>query len=299
MPEKRTPDITRSAPQETVAQEGATAQMLGPAGSEALVDPSAAALQLASVKASPPGLSTASMRPLWGAALLRRARKWLPQLVAGECEVCHQISRAGVCADCEALFLKPRPRCQRCGLASAADVCMACVHKPAPHGRAWVAYDYAFPWDGLILQWKFASRNGLTATLAQALIQELRAHPPAPGSCLLPLPLSAQRLRERGYNQAALLAHELAGALGLPCRSDVLLRPLDRVHQAGLSRAQRNTNLQGVFMVDPRHRPWLQGQRVVLVDDVITTGATLRVAAAELLRSGAAAVDVCALARTA
>ena len=118
------------------------------------------------------------------------------------------------------------------------------------------------------------------------------------GRWCLPVPLSARRLSERGYNQSWELAQRIARQLRLPAQADLLQRPQDTRHQADLDRAERRRNLHGAFMVDPRRRALLQGRRVALVDDVMTTGATAREAAATLLRSGAAAVEVWALART-
>ena len=112
------------------------------------------------------------------------------------------------------------------------------------------------------------------------------------------MPLAPQRLAQRGYNQAWELARRVAAALHLPARPDWLQRPLDTAPQAGLARAARQVNLRNAFMVEPRHRASLAGRRMALVDDVMTTGATLREAAATLLRSGAGAVDVWVLART-
>ena len=115
---------------------------------------------------------------------------------------------------------------------------------------------------------------------------------------VLPVPLSAARLAERGYNQAWELAKRAAAALGLAADATLLQRPLDSAHQATLDRRARQQNLRTAFMVDPRRRARLQGLRVALVDDVMTTGATAHEAALVLLRAGATAVDIWVLART-
>ena len=106
------------------------------------------------------------------------------------------------------------------------------------------------------------------------------------------------RLSERGYNQAWELARRLGRSLGVAADPGLLWRPADQAHQADLNRAERQRNLRSAFMTDPRRRGELQGHRVALVDDVMTTGATAREAAAALLRGGAAAVDVWVVART-
>jgi ComF family protein len=134
--------------------------------------------------------------------------------------------------------------------------------------------------------------------LAQRLHEAVAAAPVAAAELVLPVPLSRQRLAERGYNQAWELARRVARLAGLPARADVLLRPLETAHQAALDRAERQRNLRRAFMVDPRQRAVLQGRRVALVDDVMTTGTTVREAAAALTRAGAASVQVWVLART-
>lgn len=115
---------------------------------------------------------------------------------------------------------------------------------------------------------------------------------------LLPVPLAARRLAQRGYNQAWELTRHLSRTLALPAWNDVLSRPLDTAHQAELSREARLRNLQSAFLVEPQQRGRVQGLHVALVDDVMTTGATVGQAATELMRAGASRVDVWVLART-
>ncbi len=180
----------------------------------------------------------------------------------------------------------------------AAPACGACLRAPPPFERTVTATDYGFPWDSLIGDFKFNAREDLAGPLARLLSQAVDAAAgPAP-ELVLPIPLSAQRLAERGYNQAWELARRTARLQGCPARHDVLLRPSDTAHQAELTRAARQRNLAGAFMVDPRQRGVVQGRRVVLVDDVMTSGATAREAASTMLRAGAAAVDLWMLART-
>ena len=115
---------------------------------------------------------------------------------------------------------------------------------------------------------------------------------------LSPVALSHQRLRERGYNQAWELARRLGRWLPVAARSDVLQRGRDTAHQIGMTRREREHNLRDAFWVEPSARSLLQGRRVVLVDDVLTTGATAHAAALALTRAGAASVDVWVVART-
>ena len=190
------------------------------------------------------------------------------------------------------------PRCRRCALQVPAgtSTCGACLTDPPPFARTLAAVDYGHPWDGLITHFKFHD----ALDLANALVERMLAarddtHPPA---LLLPIPLSATRLRERGYNQAWELTRRLGTALNCPSDATLLLRVKDTPHQLALPPAQRAGNVRAAFAVEPRRRGELQGQRVTLVDDVMTTGATAAEAARTLLQAGASEVAVWVVART-
>jgi ComF family protein len=217
-----------------------------------------------------------------------------------QCEVCrHWCSRA-VCGDCLTRFATATARCARCGLriGTPAPACGACLREPPPFEHTACAVDYGFPWDRLIGEFKFNAREELAGPLAQMLADAVSATALPLADLVLPIPLSPPRLAERGFNQAWELARHAARQLECPASSQILLRPADTAHQAELSRAERQRNLVGAFMVDPRRRAAIQGLRVALVDDVMTTGATAREAAATVLRAGAKAVDLWMLART-
>ena len=199
------------------------------------------------------------------------------------------------------------PRCGACGLPLAQDApaCGDCLREPPPFERTVCAVDYVFPWDHLIREFKFHGQVELADPLAQRLAAAVQARGdsavgPVPSvQWVLPVPLSNQRLRERGYDQAWELARRVAAAQQLPARADALVRTLDTVHQTELGRAARQRNLRAAFFVPGPQRAALHNTRVALVDDVMTTGATLREAAAALRRAGVAAVEAWVLARTA
>ncbi len=155
------------------------------------------------------------------------------------------------------------------------------------------AVDYIAPWDGLLHAFKYQQALGLGPALAQLLSQRLDA--PA-GALLLPVPLHAKRLGERGYNQAAVLAQQLAQMQQLPWAVDGLRRLVDTPTQTQLSRKQRLSNLRHAFALAPGFS--VQDRHCVLIDDVMTTGATLSLLASLLLRHGAQRVDAWVLART-
>ena len=223
----------------------------------------------------------------------------LPRL-PHQCEVCRQWSAQALCSDCVARFAAPQPRCRCCGLhlGLAAAACGHCLRNKPPFQHTVCVAEYGFPWDHLIADFKFNGRAELAALLAHHLLNAVRAAALPLPQLVLPVPLSAARLAERGYNQAWELARRVAAALKVPAEATLLQRPLDSAHQALLSRTERQRNLRTAFMADPRRRAQLQGQRVALVDDVMTTGATAGEAATVLLRAGASAVDIWVLART-
>jgi ComF family protein len=217
-----------------------------------------------------------------------------------QCEVCRQWARSRLCADCVQRFAASQTRCARCALplGVATTACGECLLSGPPFEHTVCAVTYAFPWDRLITQFKFLGQSELAAPLAMRLDHAVGAHSGPPCTLVLPVPLSTERLAARGYNQAWELARRVARSRRLPARADLLLRALDTAHQVDLSRAQRQQNLRAAFYVQPALRQVVAGQRVALVDDVMTTGATAREATQALLRAGAAAVDVWVLART-
>ena len=145
-----------------------------------------------------------------------------------------------------------------------------------------------------MMRLKFGRSLAAGRVLSQLWIDALSESPPARPDLLIPVPLHASRLRERGYNQALELARPLAQALTIPLRHDVLLRTRATLAQANLDAKARRKNLRGAFaIVENAALP----QHVVIVDDVMTTGATLRECARVLLRAGVSRVDVWALAR--
>jgi ComF family protein len=222
-----------------------------------------------------------------------------------QCELCRQwTADDALCTDCRGRFGTPRPRCARCALPTGTALarCGGCLGAAEPPWAAGVAaVDYAFPWDGLVQAFKFHGRVELAGPLAARLaaaVAAAEARGAAATSLVLPVPLAPARLAERGYNQAWELAWRVARRRGLPADDGLLLRPVDTPHQTGQSRAGREANLARAFMADPARRAALAGRAVALVDDVMTTGATVAAATRELLRAGAASVQVWVFART-
>jgi len=218
--------------------------------------------------------------------------------VPAHCAVCAAWPAHPVCEACVQRFAQPLPRCRRCALrvAPGVEVCGGCLHTPPPLDACHAAVAYGYPWAACIADFKFRGDAGWARPLALLLRSTPWVEPALEAAdMVLPMPLSAQRLRERGFNQAALLAHQLAPGR---CDTALLLRLRHTARQVGLDRAARLRSLRGAFAVDPLRAPALAGRRVVLVDDVMTTGASLHAAAAVLRQAGAARVTGLVVART-
>jgi ComF family protein len=228
-------------------------------------------------------------------------RPWLARLAAAvpsRCAVCGAWPAEPVCAACVARFAPQRARCLRCAIPVPDGIaaCGSCVRQPPPLDRCHAAVSYAYPWAGLLTRYKFGDEPGWAAALAALLHrQEAVCATLAAADFVLPLPLSGRRLAQRGFNQAVQLARQLAPA---KLRTDLLLRLRETAPQTALGRRQRAANVRGAFGVEPLRIGELRARRLVLVDDVMTSGATLFEAAAALRAAGCAGVDAVVVART-
>lgn len=224
---------------------------------------------------------------------------------AGQCAICRAWSHRTICESCLALYARPQPRCWTCAarlppafIGRPQAQCGRCLHEPPPLDRTVAALDYRFPWDGLLQHFKYHQALELRESLLERLDSALTAADVDAPDWLLPVPLSDERLRERGYNQAHELAKALARRRGLRCDPDLLLRMRHNARQAGLKLPARAANVRGVFAVEPRRVARLRGTRVALLDDVMTSGATLYEAARVLLQAGVMSVQAWVVART-
>jgi ComF family protein len=205
-----------------------------------------------------------------------------------------------VCPVCQEGF-EPlqEPLCERCGQpAPGADRCDDCAASPPPLARIRSALTFGGPAGEAILALKAGGRLELAAHLADLMLSSDRTGPLARGcDRLVPVPLHRSRLARRGFNQSALLARRLARMAARPVDTDSLLRIRDTASQSSMhDRKERAANVEDAFRASRRHP--FSGKRVCLVDDVVTTGATLASCARALQAAGAREVTAVTVART-
>jgi ComF family protein len=174
-------------------------------------------------------------------------------------------------------------------------VSAAAAARPPAYDRARAVAHYSGAMRALVHQFKYADRHDGRALFGRWLAEAGRDLSVGI-DVVVPVPLSRLRLLSRRFNQAAILAQELARQTGLAVDPHLLQRTRFTKTQVGLTHDQRRRNLAGAFRVRRNRQAWLDGRRVLLVDDVITTGATVEACARALKRAGAARVDVLALA---
>lgn len=222
-----------------------------------------------------------------------------PLFFPGRCRLCHAPSRShALCSDCERALPHLVHACPVCALPRSQRVpprlpCGDCLSDPPPFDLARVPFLYRPPLNDLVAGFKYHQRLSDGRLLAELLLAYL-CRQPQQVEMLLPVPLHPARLRRRGYNQAAELARVVSRGIGIPWRSDLLLRHQDGASQREASRRERLRNVRSAFRCEGAELP----ARVAVVDDVVTTGATARAAAACLKRAGVERVEIWALART-
>ena len=228
----------------------------------------------------------------WKAWLAAAGRYVLPP----RCLVCAGAGKNALelCDGCRAWLVRNIFCCGRCAvpLVTPAPECAQCLRHERPWADLWVPFIYAWPLDTLEARFKFGGSLAAGRVLSACWIET--GPPPLLPELILPVPLHTRRLRARGYNQALELARPLARHYRLPLAHDVLLRERTTEAQTDLDAAGRAANVRDAFTV--RRVP--VEKHVAIVDDVMTTGATLAECARVLLAAGVERVDVWALART-
>jgi ComF family protein len=243
--------------------------------------------------------SWAKCRGIWTATARAALDIALPTL----CVSCHEpITGDGLCATCwsRLSFIAP-PYCARLGIPFVYDpgpglLSMEAIASPPAYQRARAAVRYDDVARTLVHALQYQDRTDLAPTMGHWMARaghELLKDADA----LIPVPLHWRRSWSRRYNQSGALARVIAAQAGIPVWGDVLQRTRQTRQQVGLSRAERARNVQGAFGVAAEKKPAVQGRRIVLIDDVLTSGATVDTCARALLRARAASVDVLVFAR--
>lgn len=225
-----------------------------------------------------------------------RATESLPSL----CAVCRSWGEHAVCTPCIGRYARRVPRCERCALEvpEGVAICGRCLRHPPAFDASRTGMSYAYPWSTLIARFKFHEGLELTQALTAPLHDAVRREKHPRPDLLIPVPLSRERLRERGYNQAWEATRHIARQLGLKCDAQLLLRVKDGPHQLDLPPEERAANVRDAFVVDPLRRANVQGKHIAVIDDVMTTGATCAEVARVLKHAGATRVEAWSLART-
>ena len=219
-------------------------------------------------------------------------------LLCGE-RLPHGASASEFCPGCQAGLPQPVPaRCPVCAVAYRAPTpslhhCESCLRHQPPFTRVHAVGPYAGTLQEAVQRFKYRGQLTLERPLGNRLVAALRAGHATRPHLVIPVPLHRERLRSRGYNQALQLARQIGRQFDVPVAADLLRRTRATAPQQGLTAAARHGNLRGAFAATRS----LRGQRILLVDDVMTTGTTARECAAVLGAAGAAAIEVAVLGR--
>ena len=219
------------------------------------------------------------------------------------CLLCDELAEQPhpICEACESELPWLDQHCRICALPLPMQglLCGQCARRRPAFRQVEAPWHYGFPMDALITRFKHQRQWPLGRLLAQMLgnwlTHRFEEDLPRP-SLLLPVPMASKRLRQRGYNQAQMLAEWIGRQLGIACASELLIRSRDTPAQQDLSAKARRRNLSGAFGITDAEV--VKDRHVALVDDVLTTGTTAQTLARLLRQAGATRVDVYCLART-
>ncbi len=235
----------------------------------------------------------AAMKPAFIASSIPRARTVLQRLFAPACAVC-ALGQGPICSKCEDdFFPATRIRCMVCALpvATTDTICGRCQSSPPHFQRTTALADYAPPVDGMMLALKFRARLDLATLFGRLLARRTSADRAA---LVVPVPLAFERQSERGFNQSLQIARTYARVTGAQLAADCIQRIRHAPSQQTLALADRRRNVRGAFEAT---KP-LTGARILVIDDVLTSGSTLDEMARILIKAGAADVHALVVART-
>lgn len=227
--------------------------------------------------------------------MLNGCAKFVQNRLYSTCLLCGApIAGTPICAACQAdLPTLPQARCPSCALPSHEHaLCGHCLRSPPDFDHTEAVFAYGFPLTALVQQLKYRGALEISDFFAQVLAEQVRARPAV--DLMIPMPSHPHRLRERGFNQAVEITRQLAHRLPAAWEGDICVRLRDSPPQAGLELKERRRNLRGIFSCPRR----LDGLRIAMIDDVMTTGSSLNELAKTLRQAGAAHIEAWAVART-
>lgn len=219
-------------------------------------------------------------------------KKWSIQNLCVLCSTYHR-GVCGVCTSCQTLFKTIKNACIICNLPLLDEnfkLCGRCIRDKPAFDKVYTRYVYEEPLRTLMQEFKYREGIFLDNLLSDMMLEAIpSSYQP---DCLVPVPMHATRLRQRGFNQAAQLAKILAKKTGIPCQTSICQKIIHTNTQVTLNRKQRQKNLRNAFTVSPN-----AFEHIVIVDDLLTTGSTVEELAKALKKQGAKQVDVWCCAR--
>lgn len=242
-------------------------------------------------------------QPQKPARLLDRIMRAIPHF----CALCHSTCPSGLCHTCHARYFADQPkRCSCCAQqlpdnSSTTILCGTCLKRPPAFDHVITATDYIAPVDQLVQSFKFGGNLALAPLFAQLLTDAIQQHPgndASQPSLMTAVPLAQGRLATRGFNQALEIAKPLSRQLGIPLMPQLVIRVRETAPQTTTPLSSRSKNIRGAFAINETTRAIIADQHIALVDDVLTTGATMGEIARLLKQAGAARISCFVLTRT-
>lgn len=232
-------------------------------------------------------------------------RKTANMIFPPQCISCRELveETGGLCSVCwEQIEFLSQPQCHVCGFPFELHIegettCGNCIKRRPYYNMARAVFAYDDKSSGLIIGFKYSDKIYASDPFARWMVRA-GGDMIKESDMVIPVPLHRMRLFKRRYNQSALLAHSIARLTALEVRTDILLRRKNTKPQAGMTYSQRMTNVTGAFGINSKYKDAIKGKTILLIDDVITTGATIEACTRTMLRAGAKNVNVLTLART-
>ena len=216
----------------------------------------------------------------------------------------YAINNKLICTACLQATIKDRSSCQHCALplAKSQAFCGDCLKHPHHFSQIHAIGDYQAPFPALIKKFKYSKNLLEGGLLAILLAESIRCNFSSAKikkiDYLLPVPLHPDKLRQRGFNQAGLIAEHLSNVFNIPILNNTAIRNKKTQPQEGLSLKQRKANLDDAFMINDAHLAKIAGKHIVIIDDVVTTGATANSLCKVLLENGIKKTDIWCICRT-